>query len=72
MPQFGTLVPDHGSNGFGLIDCQPDALAALKKDVPFLVRPAVRKRVEAMADSEGRSEIELGFYLSAKQSMAPS
>ena len=31
------------------MDWQPDALAALKKDVPFFVRPAVRKRVEAMA-----------------------
>jgi hypothetical protein len=70
--QFGTLVPDHGCNGFGLMDWQPDALAALKKDVPFFVRPAVRKRVEAMADSEGRSDIDLGYYQSAKQAMAPS
>ena len=72
MPQFGTFVPDYVSNGFGLMNWQTDALAALKKDVPFFVRPAVRKRVEAMADSEGRSEIDLGFYLSAKQSMAPN
>ena len=72
VPQFRTFVPDYVSNGFGLMDWQPDASAALKKDVPFFVRPAVRKRVEAMADSEGRSEIDLGFYLSAKQSMAPS
>jgi hypothetical protein len=70
--QFGTLVPDHGCNGFGLMDWQPEALAALKKDVPFFVRPAVRKRVEAMADSEGRSDIDLGYYQSAKQAMAPS
>ena len=54
------------------MDWQPDALAALKKDVPFFVRPAVRKRVEAMADSEGRADIDLGFYQSAKQAMAPS
>ena len=72
MPQFGTLVPDHGCNGFGLMDWQPEALAALKKDVTFFVRPAVRKRVEAMADSEGRSDINLGYYQSAKQAMAPS
>ena len=72
VPQSGTFVPDHGFNGFGLMDWQPDALAALKKDVPFFVRPAVRKRVEAMASAEGRSEIDLGFYQSAKQAMAPS
>ena len=68
----GTFVPDHGCNGFGLMDWQPEALAALKKDVPFFVRPAVRKRVEAMADSDGRSDIDLDFYKSAKQAMAPS
>ena len=72
MPQFSTFVPDHGCNGFGLMDWQADALAALKKDVPFFVRPAVRKRVESMATSEGRSDIDLSFYLSAKQAMAPS
>ena len=33
---------------------------------------AVRKRVEAMANSEGRSDIDLSFYQSAKQAMAPS
>ena len=57
---------------FGLMDWQPEALAALKKDVQFFVRPAVRKRVEAMADSDGRSDIDLDFYKSAKQAMAPS
>ena len=72
MPQIGTFVPDHGYNGFGLMDWQPEALAALKKDVPFFVRPAVRKRVEAMADSDGRSDIALDFYKSAKPAMAPS
>ena len=72
MPQTGTLVPDHGCNGIGLMDWQPDALAALKKDVPFFVRPAVRKRVESMATSEGRDDIDLSFYQSAKQAMAPS
>ena len=72
MPLFGNFVPDHGCIGFGLMDWQPEALAALKKDVPFFVRPAVRKRVEAMADLEGRADIDLGFYQSAKQAMAPS
>jgi|TARA_B100002052_G_scaffold97257_1_gene89805 hypothetical protein len=72
VPQIGTFVPDHGCNGFGWMDWQPEALAALKKDVPFFVRPAVRKRVEAMADSDGRSDIDLDFYKSAKQAMAPS
>ena len=61
-----------GGNDFGRMEWQPDALAALKKDVPFFIRPAVRKRVEEMATSEGRSEIDLVFYQSAKQAMAPS
>ena len=72
MLHFGTFVPDHGYNGFGRMDWHSDALAALKKDVPFFVRPAVRKRVEAMASSDGRSDIDLDFYQSAKQAMAPS
>ena len=72
MPGFGTFVADHGSNSFELMDWQADAQAALKKDVPFFIRPAVRKRVEEMATSEGRSEIDLAFYQSAKQAMAPS
>ena len=72
LPKAEHAVSDHGGNGFGLMDWQPDALAALKKDVPFFVRPAVRKRVEAMAGAEGRSDIDLGFYQSAKQAMAPS
>ena len=72
VPCIGIFVPDHGCNGFGLMDWQPDALAALKKDVPFFVRPAVRKRVESMATSEGRDDIDLSFYQSAKQAMAPS
>ncbi len=54
------------------MDWQADALAALKKDVPFFIRPAVRKRVEEMATSDGRSGIDLAFYQSAKQAMAPS
>ena len=54
------------------MDWHPDALAALKKDVPFFVRPAVRKRVESMAAEAGLSLIEPGFYLQAKARMAPN
>ena len=50
----------------------PEAWAALKKDVPFFVRPAVRRRVESMASEAGRSSIDLSFYSEAKASMAPS
>ena len=53
------------------MDWHPDAQAALKKDVPFFVRPAVRKRVEAMASEVGLELIELDFYTQAKASMAP-
>ena len=54
-----------------LMDWNDDALAALKKDVPFFVRPAVRKRVESMAVDENRLCIDLGFYQHAKASMGP-
>ena len=54
------------------MDWQPDALAALKNDVPFFVRPAVRRRVESMASEAGRSSIDLSFYAEAKARMAPS
>ena len=54
------------------MDWQADALADLKKDVPFYVRSAVRRRVESMTSKAGRSSIDLSFYLEAKVSMAPS
>ena len=49
----------------------PEAQVALKKDVPFFVRPAVRKRVESMAADAGLILIDLQFYTEAKASMAP-
>ena len=54
------------------MDWQADALAALKKDVPFFIRPAVRKRVESMAPEAGRAGVDLTFYQEAKAAMAPS
>ena len=54
------------------MDWQADALAALKIDVPFFIRPAVRKRVESMASEAGRTEVDLTFYQEAKAAMAPS
>jgi len=42
-----------------------DAEAKLK-EVPFFVRPAVRKRIEAMATESGRDGIDLAFYEDAK------
>ena len=53
------------------MDWNDDALAALKKDVPFFVRPAVRRRVESMAAEESRQSIDLSFYQQAKASMGP-
>jgi hypothetical protein len=53
------------------MDWQPEALTALKKDVPFFVRPAVRRRVESMAMEAGRADVCLDFYREAKASMAP-
>jgi hypothetical protein len=36
------------------------------KDVPFFVRPAVRKRIEKLASESGRSAIDLAFFDEAK------
>ncbi len=36
------------------------------KEIPFFVRPAARKRIEAMAEEAGLSCIELAFYEEAK------
>ncbi len=44
---------------------EADAEAKLK-EVPFFVRPAVRKRIEAMAVEGGRATIDLAFYEEAK------
>ena len=53
------------------MDWQKEAQAALRKDVPFFVRGAVKKRVEAMAVEENLASIDLSFYLAAKERMAP-
>jgi hypothetical protein len=42
-----------------------DAEAQLK-EVPFFVRPAVRKRIEAMAREAGLDTIDAAFYANAK------
>jgi Proto-chlorophyllide reductase 57 kD subunit len=36
------------------------------KEVPFFVRPMVRKRIEALASENGLSAIDLPFYEDAK------
>ena len=43
----------------------PDA-EALLKEVPFFVRPAVRGRIETMAQDAGRSDVDAPFYEQAK------
>ncbi|MBE67453.1 MAG: protochlorophyllide oxidoreductase [Cyanobium sp. SAT1300] len=53
------------------MDWQSEALSALKQDVPFFVRPAVRRRIEMMALEAGCSKVDLAFYRDAKASMAP-
>ena len=47
------------------MDWSAEAEQALK-EVPFFVRPAVRKRIEAMARDAGLSTIDAGFYGEAK------
>lgn len=43
----------------------PDAEAKLK-EVPFFVRPAVRRRIETMAQETGLDAIDALFYDQAK------
>jgi len=43
----------------------PEAEAKLK-EIPFFVRPAVRKRIESLAREAGRDPIDLAFYEEAK------
>ncbi|MBC1261724.1 protochlorophyllide oxidoreductase [Synechococcus sp. BSF8S] len=43
----------------------PEAEASLK-EVPFFVRPAVRRRIETLAAEASRSSIDLAFYAAAK------
>ncbi|MFM7676314.1 MAG: PCP reductase family protein [Synechococcus sp.] len=44
---------------------QPEAEARLK-EIPFFVRPAVRKRIERLAEEAGRDAIDTAFYEEAK------
>ncbi|MGL6133146.1 MAG: PCP reductase family protein [Prochlorococcaceae cyanobacterium] len=36
------------------------------REVPFFVRPAVRKRIERLAAEAGLEQIDAGFYEQAK------
>ncbi|NQV10680.1 MAG: PCP reductase family protein [Cyanobacteria bacterium] len=42
------------------------AAEAKLKEVPFFVRPAVRRKIEAMAAESQRTSIDLDFYDQAK------
>jgi hypothetical protein len=44
---------------------QPEAEQRLK-EVPFFVRPVVRKRIESMASEAGLDSIDVAFYEQAK------
>ncbi|MFY8148178.1 MAG: PCP reductase family protein [Prochlorococcaceae cyanobacterium] len=47
------------------MEWNPEAEARLK-EVPFFVRPAVRKRIERLAEEAGRSAVDAAFYEEAK------
>ena len=68
---FVESIRSCSGEGHTLMNWNDDALEALKKDVPFFVRPAVRRRVESMAADENRSSIDLSFYQQAKANMGP-
>jgi hypothetical protein len=36
------------------------------KEVPFFVRPVVRRRIESLASEAGLEQVDLGFYEQAK------
>jgi len=37
------------------------------KEVPFFVRPIVRRRIESMAVEAGLAEVDLAFYEQARE-----
>ena len=43
----------------------PEAEAKIK-EIPFFVRPAVRKRIESLATEAGLNSVELAFFEEAK------
>ena len=47
------------------MDWTADAEAKLR-EVPFFVRPAVRRRIEAMAAESGAEAVDLPFYEQAR------
>jgi hypothetical protein len=47
------------------MDWQPDAELRLK-EVPFFVRPMVRKRIESLATEAGLNAVDAAFYEQAK------
>jgi hypothetical protein len=38
----------------------------LLREVPFFVRPAVRRRIEALAAEAGLAQVDRGFYAQAR------
>jgi len=47
------------------VNWTPQAEARLK-EVPFFVRPAVRRRIESLAVEAGRADVDDVFYEQAK------
>ena len=47
-----------------------EAAEAKLKEVPFFVRPAVRRRIEGLAEEVGRTLIEPAFYDEARARFA--
>jgi hypothetical protein len=43
-----------------------DAAQQRLKEIPFFVRPAVRKRIEKLAEDAGQATIDEAFYEKAK------
>ena len=62
-PLFSTFIAN--PLWAGSMNWHPDA-EALLKEVPFFVRPAVRRRIEAMAREAGIGEVDGPFYEQAK------
>jgi hypothetical protein len=47
------------------MDWSQEAEQALR-EVPFFVRPAVRRRIESLAAEAGRAEVDRAFYEQAR------
>ena len=61
-------VPSPPCSGMTAKISWSDEAEQLLRDVPFFVRPAVRRRIEELAGAAGRAAVDGDFYRQARES----